>query len=167
GRQEIRFTAGQGSLHSRVAQLLQITRVGHQVGSDTKQEVWRKLLCMRPCDLSSSLSRILSYLAHTGHIRQLRLLQGTDEPLPLRLPIQHIPILEIAPIAEAAVIDGRDCQVLARIDDPKEAFLETHAETIVVPDIGNEKPTVPLREGIGQRGNRNHRDIIDSKPSSL
>src|SRR6476660_2784956 len=122
---------------------------------------------MRSGDETPSLSRILSYLAHTGHIRQLSLLQGTDKPLSLRLPIQHIPILEIAPIAEAAVIDGRDCQVLARIDDPKEAFLETHAETIVVPDIGNEKPTVPLREGIGQRGNRNHRDIIDAKPSSL
>src|SRR5437868_13691596 len=125
------------------------------------------MLCMRSCDQSASLVRILSSRTYAGHIRQLRLLQRTHKPLPPRLAVQHITILKIAPVTEAAVVHGGNCQVLARINDPKEAYLEAHAETIVVSDIGNEKATVSLRERIGQGGNRNHPDIIHTEPSSL
>ena len=162
-RQQIRFTAGKGPLDSRVAQLLQIIRISHQVGSNTKQQVRRELLRMGPSDQSPSLMHILSRLAYTRHIRQLCLLQGTDEPLSPRHPVQHVAILQIAPVAEATVIGRRDHQVLARIDGPKKTFLEVRAKTIIVPDIGNEEPRTSLGERIGQRGNRDYPDIVRAK----
>ena len=109
---------------------------------------------------------ILSRLAYTRHIRQLCLLQGTDEPLSPRHPVQHVAILQIAPVAEATVIGRRDHQVLARIDGPKKTFLEVRAKTIIVPDIGNEEPRTSLGERIGQRGNRDYPDIVHAKPCS-
>ena len=164
--QKIRLTAAKGPLGSRVAQLLQITPVGHQAGLDTKQQVRRKLLCMHPSDQTPRLLRILSRLAHAGQTWHLCLLQGTDEPLPTRFLVQHIPILKIAAIPEFRVVLRGDRQVLARIDSPKEAFLEVRAKTIVVPDSRNEESGRSLGERKRHRGKRNHRDIVHAEPST-
>src|SRR5215510_8381843 len=119
---------------------------------------------MRSPDQSPGLSRRLPALAHTGQVRCLCLLQRIDVPLPPRLPIQYITIFELAPIAEAAVIEGRNSQVLAGIDGPKEAFLEMYAKTTVPPDGRDEEPRAPFGKRIRQRGNRNHRDIVHAEP---
>ena len=120
---------------------------------------------MGAADKCAKLRRLAPDLAHTGNTRQLGLLQSADQPLPLRFWVQHIAILQIAPVPEAAVIGGRDRQILARIDGPVETFLQMHAKPIVVGDIRNEKPGSPARQRIGQRGNRQHRHVVHIEPS--
>ena len=150
-----------------VTQLLQHVRVAHQVGLYTKQQVRRELLCMGPDDQSPSLPCILSRLAHTGYTRQFCLLQGSDEPLPPRFLVQHIPILEIAAIAEFRCSScGEIVRSWLGLMAQKKLSWRCMPKRLSYPTFGNEEPSASRGERIRQRGNRNHPDIVHAEPST-
>ena len=163
--QEVIFAAGERPLGTGVTELRHIVWIGHQTHLRPQQQIRVELLGMGPADKCASLRRLAPDLAHTRNLRQLGLLQGTDQPLPLRFRVQHIAILQIAPITKVAVIGWRDRQILARINGPVKAFLQMHAKPVVVRDIRNEEPSPPAREGVGQGGNGKHRHIVHIEPS--